>query len=114
MRVMARRSKSDESDNWPSAEPEVSFCQLCQREGVEITEHHLIPRSQAKRRGIKPDQLPVVHLCAPCHKFLHLKFTNSELARQYNDIEVLRQHEEVKSFVAWISKQPASKITRVR
>lgn len=89
-------------------------CHLCGREGVEITEHHLIPRSQAKRRGIKINQLPTVNLCASCHKFLHLKFSNAQLAREYNTIEALLANEEVKKFVAWLSKQPASKRVRVR
>lgn len=100
--------------NWPLPPAQPEACALCERVTPKLTEHHLIPRSQGRRRGVKMQTLPTVLLCPPCHKFLHKTFTNAELAREYSEIDALLEHEAVRRFVAWIRKQPASKGVRVR
>ena len=79
-----------------------------------LTEHHLIPKSQGRRRGVPIHELPTVLLCPPCHKFLHKTFTNAELAGEYSSVDALLEHEDVARFLQWIRKQPASKGVRVR
>lgn len=79
-----------------------------------LTEHHLVPRSQGRRQGLKVQALPTVQLCSPCHKFLHRTFTNAELAGEYASVDALLGHEAVRRFVAWVRTQPASKGVRVR
>ncbi|AWN24537.1 HNH endonuclease [Deinococcus irradiatisoli] len=79
-----------------------------------MTEHHLIPRSQGRRRGVPVHELPTVLLCPACHKFLHKTFTNAELAGELSSVDALLEQEPVRRFVAWIRTQPATKSVRVR
>ncbi len=79
-----------------------------------LTEHHLVPRSQGRRQGVKIQELPTVRLCPACHKFIHRTFSNAELAGEYSSVEALLAHEAVRRFVAWVRGQPASKGVRVR
>lgn len=108
---MARRLPPS---NWPPPPPATPVCGLCGRAAPLLTEHHLVPRSQGRRRGVKVTELPTALLCGPCHKFLHRTFSNAELAQDYSAIDTLLEHEDVRRFVAWISKQPASRSVRVR
>lgn len=108
---MARRLPASD---WPPPAREPDRCGLCDRAVPHLTEHHLIPKSQGRRQGVKIHALPTVLLCPPCHKFLHRTFTNAELAGEYSSVDALLGHEDVKRFVAWISKQPATKGVRVR
>lgn len=79
-----------------------------------LTEHHLVPRSQGRRRGVRVGDLPTVQLCAACHKFLHRTFTNAQLAEEYRTVDALLTHEAVRRFVAWVRTQPATRGIRVR
>ncbi len=79
-------------------------CPLCSRElvpGASIDEHHLIPKLKAGRKG------PTVTIHKVCHAKIHSLFTEAELARVYNTIEKLLEHEEIQKFVAWVSKKHA-------
>lgn len=108
---MARR-RPDSA--WPPAPRAAPRCALCGRETPTLTEHHLIPRSQGRRRGVRVAELPTADLCPACHKFLHRTFTNAELAGEYRDVQALLAHEDVRRFVAWVRRQPASKGVRIR
>lgn len=108
---MARRRPET---GWPPPPAPTPRCGLCEREVPLLTEHHLIPRSQGRRRGLRAAELPTERLCPACHKFLHRTFTNAELAAEYRSVETLLEHPDVQRFVAWIRKQPASKGVRVR
>lgn len=99
---------------WPPPPTEPQRCGLCERETPTLTEHHLIPRSQGRRRGWKVADLPKVLLCSPCHKFLHKTFTNAELAGEFNNVDALLEHEDVQRFLKWVRKQPVTKSVRVR
>lgn len=100
--------------SWPPPAQDTPVCALCGRAAPHLTEHHLIPRSQGRHRGAKVSDLPTAALCGPCHKFLHRTFSNAELAQEYSAVETLLQHEDVRRFVAWVRKQPASRSVRVR
>ncbi|WP_034384632.1 HNH endonuclease [Deinococcus sp. YIM 77859] len=108
---MARRRPTS---NWPPPPPEPLHCALCGRETPVLTEHHLVPRSQGRRQGVKVHELPTVLLCPACHKFLHRTFTNAELAGEYSSLEALLAHGDVQRFVTWLRTQPATKSVRVR
>ncbi|WP_291426541.1 HNH endonuclease [Deinococcus sp.] len=100
---------------WPfSAQAAAPVCALCERQTPLLTEHHLVPRSQGRRRGVKVSELPTVMLCPACHKFLHATLTNAQLANEFPDLERLRQHEDVRKFLHWLRKQPATKAVRIR
>ena len=100
--------------NWPPPLLPEPHCGLCERQTPRLTEHHLIPRSQGRRRGMKTSALPTELLCPACHTFLHKTFSNAELAGEYRSVDALLTHPEVQKFVAWLRKQPASKAVRVR
>lgn len=108
---MARRQPES---TWPPPPRETPTCALCERAVPQLTEHHLLPRSQGRRQGLRVTDLPTTMLCGPCHKFLHRTFSNVELAREYSDLAALRTHEDVQRFVRWLRTQPATKAVRVR
>lgn len=84
------------------------ICELCQRQPVETTVHHLTPREEGGAH------LPTANLCIPCHKQIHALYTNKELAVRLNTIERLRDDEQIKKYIKWIRKQPAKTLVRVR
>ena len=76
-------------------------CALCQRTvppGL-ITQHHLKP----KEKGGKAEHR--APLCKPCHKQVHATFGNTDLARGYASIELLRAARQLQPFLTWIRKQ---------
>ncbi|WP_137789875.1 HNH endonuclease [Bacillus sp. E(2018)] len=87
---------------------EKGTCELCRREPVELTVHHLIPKEEGGRFSETAD------LCVPCHKQIHFLFTNSELASLYSTVEKLRDTPELKKFLKWLRKQPASALPRMK
>lgn len=100
--------------NWPLPPSSAPRCGLCGRQTPRLTEHHLIPRLQGRRRGLPVTALPTVLLCPACHKFLHKTFSNAELAGELHSVDALLEQESVQKFVAWIRTQPATKGVRVR
>lgn len=85
-------------------------CELCQRDCSKLTEHHLIPRQHTKRKKQAPG--PTAYLCAPCHKQIHVLFTNKELAKELNTLDTLRSHPQMDKFLGWIRKQDPDKKVR--
>lgn len=105
-------SSSSSADIRPTGLP--SECELCEREGIPLTIHHLFPRSEhthlLKRR---PDDftrhaLIVTHrayICRPCHSAVHRIFSNRELADEWFTMERLRESEAVQKWVGYAGKQ---------
>jgi 3-methyladenine DNA glycosylase AlkC len=87
-------------------------CELCQREMEQLTVHHLIPRQAVKRKQADPG--PTIEICSACHRQLHNLYSNTELAKQLNTIEKLRNEPKMQKFLAWIKKQKPNKRIRVR
>lgn len=84
-------------------------CELCGREGVKTTLHHLTPKEEGGTF------LPTAYLCIPCHKQIHALFTNKEIVvLSLTTIEALREQEEMKKFIKWIQKQPSSKVPYIK
>jgi 5-methylcytosine-specific restriction enzyme A len=83
-------------------------CELCNREDVEITEHHLIPREEGGGKLAK------ANLCIPCHKQIHALYTNKELAVRLNTIPDLKKDERISKFIKWIRKQPATTLIKTK
>ncbi|WP_282035051.1 HNH endonuclease [Metabacillus indicus] len=90
------------------AKKQLGTCELCKRQEVETTEHHLTPKEM---RGTF---MPTAMLCIPCHKQIHALYTNDELAVRLNTIQDLRSDPKISSFIKWIRKQPSSKLVRTR
>lgn len=81
------------------------LCALCEREVSSVTKHHLVPKSEGGKITID--------LCSACHKTLHSFFENRTLAKELHTIEALRQESDIARYLAWVRKQPDSKI-RIR
>lgn len=83
-------------------------CELCGREGVETTEHHLVPREEGGKN------MPTARLCIPCHKQIHALYSNRELAVKLYTIERLQKDEKIKKYLDWIRKKPATHIASIK
>jgi 5-methylcytosine-specific restriction enzyme A len=83
-------------------------CELCKREEVETTVHHLLPREMGGNYGSK------ANLCIPCHKQIHAIFTNEQLAEKLFTIERLENEEEMINYLKWIKKQPSSSLPTIK
>ena len=82
-------------------------CVLCERPlSMPFDDHHLIPKSKG---GVK-----TVTLHRICHSKIHSIFSRTELKQKYNSIEEIKKHAEIKKFVTWISKKPASFYRRTK
>jgi hypothetical protein len=93
-----------------------THCELCARDWVPLTYHHLIPKSAharvLKRGWHAEDRLnSVAWLCRACHSFVHRLAGNEELAKSYYTVELIMQggtegdeekRGEVESWVKWV------------
>lgn len=84
-------------------------CEICGRDWVPLTYHHLIPRmvhAKAVKRGWhrEEDLAAVAWLCRACHSFVHRLAGHEELAREYYTAERLLARDEVRSFAAWVGR----------
>lgn len=86
------------------------ICPLCLRpipEDVPQSLHHLIPKLKGGKGG------PTVLVHHICHKEIHARFTESELARQFNTPEAIRADPRMEGFLTWIAKRPPEFLSRV-
>ena len=71
-------------------------CELCGRDFVRLTRHHLRPRQLHSRllaQGVSRETLNLTtDLCRSCHSMVHRAESNSDLAAKFNTIEALRAH----------------------
>lgn len=86
----------------------MNTCELCGRQDVETTVHHLLPKEMGGTFG------ETANLCIPCHKQIHALYTNQEIAARLTTLKELREDEKLSSFIKWIQKQPATKIMKIR
>lgn len=91
---------------WPQLEEVI--CPLCDRAipKLQRDEHHLIPKSHGGRHTA------VLHRI--CHRQIHAVFTENELARKYNSIELLKLQEDMVSFIEWVRLKPDDFFERTR
>ncbi|CZT08379.1 hypothetical protein WAI453_007274 [Rhynchosporium graminicola] len=84
-------------------------CEICEREWIPLTYHHLIPRSAhakvLKRGWHSEDMLEnVAWLCRACHSFVHRVASGEDLARELFTVERLCAREDVRRFAEWVGK----------
>jgi hypothetical protein len=87
----------------------VSACEICGRDWIDLTFHHLIPRfvhAKAVKRGWHTeDELQSgAWLCRACHSFVHRVANHEELAREYYTVEKLLEREDVRKFAGWVGR----------
>lgn len=92
-------------------------CELCGRAAIDLTRHHLIPRTRHKnKRNKKTFDRQEIHrtvdLCRPCHRHIHATLDNKTLEREYNTVEALLSHPDIRRFVDWIRKKPQGTVRR--
>ncbi|UFU00417.1 HNH endonuclease [Radiobacillus kanasensis] len=84
------------------------YCELCGRDEVKTTVHHLLPKEKGGTFGA------TANLCIPCHKQIHALYTNDEIAIRLTSLEDLRQDDQLSRFIKWIRKQPPTRIMKIR
>ena len=87
----------------------VGTCELCRRENLVLTDHHLVPRARHNRRvrrDLGADRNRTAALCSSCHRQVHKLFTEKELERSYHTLELLLAHPAVLEWVGWVGKRP--------
>lgn len=92
-------------------DPSAPLCPLCLRpipEGAPQSLHHLVPKLKGGKNG------PTVLLHHICHKEIHARFTEADLARRLNTIEALREAPELQGFLEWVAKRPPEFTSRVK
>ncbi|KAI4959574.1 hypothetical protein J4E86_003296 [Alternaria arbusti] len=91
-------------------------CELCSRDWVPLTYHHLIPKAahaRVRKRGWHTeDKLnSVAWLCRACHSFVHRLAGNEELAKSFYTVELIQEggveedvekRESVEGWVRWV------------
>lgn len=83
-------------------------CALCEREGVILTKHHLLPREEGGKEA------HIAMVCQDCHKHIHALYTNKELAIRLDSITKLKEDEQISKYLKFIRKQPPSKQVRIK
>lgn len=110
---MSRKSRR-EAENVEYArrvaeEEEPERCALCERRLSSVSKHHLVPVTRHstirnRSRELSHDDLhSVVHLCRDCHDNIHAVLSEKELEREYDTIEKLRAHPEIRRFSEWVA-----------
>jgi len=84
-------------------------CEICGRDWVNLTYHHLIPRfvhDKAVKRGWhrEEDLQNVAWLCAACHRFVHRFAGHEELARHYYTVDLLMEEESITKWADWVGR----------
>jgi 5-methylcytosine-specific restriction enzyme A len=87
---------------------EKGICELCKRQPVDLTVHHLIPKEEGGRFS------DTAQICIPCHKQVHFLYSNTELATLYSTVDSLKHAPEMKKFIGWLRKQPATSMPRMK
>jgi hypothetical protein len=91
------------------SETRTTACEICERDWVPLTYHHLIPRqihAKVLKRGWHDEhQLnSVAWLCRACHSFVHRMAPNEELARQWYTVDLICEREDVQKWAQWVGR----------
>ena len=106
--MAARQRGATSTADRPRSCEEPPVCELCLRESVRFTGHHLVPRSRGGKFG------PKARLCPTCHRQLHAMFSEKTLANELNSIERLRADPAFAGYLKWAGKQKDGATFRVR
>lgn len=89
-------------------------CELCGSTNDYLNFHHLIPRTLHSNKFFKKLYSKIymathgIWICkAFCHKQIHVFIDEKEMGMNFNTLEKLLAHPEVKKFVEWRSKRVA-------
>lgn len=76
------------------------LCPICDRPIPDSQKdaHHFIPKS----KGGKATE----YLHRICHRQIHALFTETQLARELNTAEAIKERQEIQKFIAWVKNKP--------
>ncbi|PYI04878.1 hypothetical protein BO78DRAFT_462301 [Aspergillus sclerotiicarbonarius CBS 121057] len=86
-----------------------SACEICERDWIPLSYHHLIPKSvhaKVLKKGWHEEWRldSVAWLCRACHSFVHRMASNEELAREWFTVERIWEREDVRDWAGWVGK----------
>lgn len=92
---------------WASTRTEA--CEICERDWIPLSYHHLIPRgvhAKVVKKGWHDEWMlnSVAWLCRACHSFVHRMASNEELAREYFTVERILEREDVQDWARWVGR----------
>lgn len=95
------------------------ICTLCTRESIQITRHHLIPRTRHSNKRVQKmftrEQMnTVIPICRPCHSQIHALFSEKELEHNYHTLETVQSHPRMVDFIDWIKNKPDGVAPRIK
>ncbi|KAJ5254960.1 hypothetical protein N7497_007566 [Penicillium chrysogenum] len=84
-------------------------CEICERDWIPLSYHHLIPRglhAKVIKKGWHDEWMlnSVAWLCRACHSFVHRMASNEELAREWFTVERICEREDVQDWAKWVGK----------
>lgn len=84
-------------------------CEICERDWIPLSYHHLIPRGvhgKALKKGWHDEWMlnRVAWLCRACHSFVHRMAGNEELAREWFTVERILEREDVRDWARWVGR----------
>jgi len=84
---------------------------LCGRSNITINEHHLIPKTTHSSKFVKKnfssnEMNKTIDVCLSCHKNIHTSFSEKDLARTYNNRDILLSSDRISKFADWIRDKP--------
>jgi len=76
------------------------LCPICDRPIPDSQKdaHHFIPKS----KGGKSTE----YLHRICHRQIHALFTETQLAKELNTAEAIKERQEIQKFIAWVKTKP--------
>lgn len=76
------------------------LCPICDRPIPDSQKdaHHFIPKS----KGGKATE----YLHRICHRQIHALFTETQLARELNTAEAIKEQPEIQKFIDWVKTKP--------
>ena len=76
------------------------LCPICDRPIPDLQKdaHHFIPKS----KGGKATE----YLHRICHQQIHALFTETQLARELNTAEAIKERQEIQKFIDWVKTKP--------
>ncbi|KAM5440357.1 hypothetical protein McanMca71_003838 [Microsporum canis] len=86
-----------------------SACEICERDWIPLTYHHLIPKAvhgKALKRGWHEecDLNQVAWLCRACHSYVHRMASNEELAREWYTVEAILDRDDTQEWAKWAGR----------
>ncbi|RMJ23055.1 hypothetical protein PHISP_06060, partial [Aspergillus sp. HF37] len=94
---------------WVTTRAAVDACEICERDWIPLSYHHLIPRgvhAKVRRKGWHDDWMlnSVAWLCRACHSFVHRMASNEELAREWFTVDRIMEREDARVWAKWVGR----------